>query len=174
MFTLFELFNLIILTLGIGYIFSGIYKKSYGFDLEDFKLSVIVAAPAVVLHELAHKFLAILFGLQSTLHASFLGLALGIFLKSINSPFIIFIPGYVSVPPADPLITGIIALGGPIVNLILWISSILALKFIDLSQKWIIIMALTKRINIILFLFNIIPFGFFDGAKVLNGVLSLF
>ena len=38
-----------------------------------------------------------------------------------------------------------------------------------LTRKQLILLHLTKKINIILFFFNMIPFGPFDGAKVLFG-----
>ena len=89
-----EIINLLILTAAIGYIFTGfikkprdgyelIYKKR-GFDWEDFKFSILIAAPAVVLHELAHKFAAMAFGLTATFKIFPMGLGLAVFLKVIH------------------------------------------------------------------------------------------
>ena len=66
--SLFEIGQFIILTLALGYIFSGFiktdpYKPRKLFDWEDIKFAAIVSTPAVVLHEFGHKFVALAFGL---------------------------------------------------------------------------------------------------------------
>lgn len=170
-----EILRLIIVTLAIGYIFSGliripILKSKY----EDIKLAVYVAAPAVILHELMHKFVAIFFGLKAEFFASYFGLIFGIMLRIFNSPLLILVPGYVSIPMTTPLKGAIVAFSGPFTNLLLWLIAILLLRMKNLSNKQVLFLSLTKRINLILFMFNIIPIPPFDGAKVLNGIISLF
>lgn len=191
--SLVELFRLIVMTLALGYIFSafmpqqlfgqrGIYHllkaQAQGFDWEALKYAAIITAPAVVLHELGHKFVALAFGLSAEFFASYWGLGLGVFLKMVSAPFIIFIPGYVDIPyNVNPMITGVIALAGPMVNLFLWLSSSVYLKFFKPNKKQMILAFLTKRVNMFLFIFNMLPFGFFDGAKVFRGLayfISLF
>lgn len=152
--------------------------QAQGFDWEALKYSAMITAPAVVLHELGHKFVAMAFGLKAEFFASYWGLGLGVFLKMIGAPFIIFVPGYVNVPyNTHILVMGIIALSGPMMNLFLWIGSIVVLKVAKLNRRQMILVYLTKRINIFLFIFNMLPFGFFDGAKVfaaLRYVISFF
>ena len=69
MFTLVEIFELIITVFAIGYIFSGFIRKpahplkillkNRYFNWEDTKYSAMIVAPAVILHELGHKFVGI-------------------------------------------------------------------------------------------------------------------
>jgi len=75
-----------------------------------------------------NKFVALGFGLSATFHASYFGLSLGVFLRLIHSPFIIFVPGFVSITGGTPLQYSIIAAAGPLMNLILWLGSALILK----------------------------------------------
>ncbi len=169
-----EIVRLVIVTFAIGYIFSGFIRFPTRSSYEAIKFSIYVAAPAVIIHELMHKFVAIFFGLNAEFFASYFGLAIGVFLKLINSPFIILVPGYVTIPLTTPLKSALIAFVGPFTNLVLWFIAILVLRLKNLSRKQVLFLVLTKRINIILFIFNMIPFGPLDGAKVLNGIISLF
>ena len=162
--SLLEILYLIILTIIIGYIFSGfirrpateheIYEKIFNWG--DFKTSIIVAAPAVILHELGHKFSAILFGLDAVLHIFWEGLGLAIFLKLINSPFLIIAPAYVSISGQATAFQGFItAFSGPLVNLILFLGAWIATERIRLTRNQAIILYLTKQINLLLFIFNV-------------------
>ncbi|MDP2908539.1 MAG: hypothetical protein Q8N77_01905 [Nanoarchaeota archaeon] len=181
-----EFFRLIVMTLALGYIFSafmpqqlfgqrGVYHllraQAQGFDWDALKYAAIITAPAVVLHELSHKFVALAFGLNAEFFASYWGLGLGVFLKMVGAPFIIFVPGYVNIPyDTNILISGMIALAGPLINLFLWLGSGLYIRFFKLNRKQMILAYLTKRINMFLFIFNMLPFGFFDGAKVFKAL----
>lgn len=180
-----EIWDILLVTLALGFIFSSFLKRPRteldygyripGFNLQDFKLAVLAVAPAVILHELAHKFTAILLGFSATFYASFFGLGLGIFLRIINSPFIIFAPGYVAIPPATPILeTTFIAFAGPLTNLILFsISSIILRTKKKLSRKFAILLYLTKTINLWLFIFNMLPIPPLDGSKVFYGLFKL-
>jgi Zn-dependent protease len=179
--TLQEIAELILMTVVIGYIFMGrftarpktIYDmiKPKKFDFKDFGFAALVTAPAVVLHELAHKFVAMSYGYSATFHTWIPGLAIGVFLKLIGSPFILVAPGYVQIPAITNAITyRLIAFAGPAVNLILWIGATIILKKSkNLTRNQTVALGLTKTINMILFFFNMIPFGPFDGAKVFWG-----
>ncbi len=188
-----EFFRLIVMTLALGYIFSAFMPRelftprsiyhllraqAQGFDWDALKYAAIITAPAVVLHELSHKFVALAFGLNAEFFASYWGLGLGIFLKMVGAPFIIFVPGYVNIPyDTNILVSGMIALAGPLVNLFLWLGSGLYIRFFKLNRRQMILAYLTKRINMFLFIFNMLPFGFFDGAKVFKALayfISLF
>jgi len=181
--TLTEIFYLVIMTLAIGYIFSGFikkpttqyqYKKSSFFNWQDIKYAMLIVAPAVVLHELAHKFTAMFFGLTATFQIWWGGLGLGVFLKLISSPFLIVAPGFVNISGANTLQMGITAFAGPAVNLILWLTAGLILsKARNLTRMQAITLYMTKKINMLLFIFNMIPFGPLDGAKVLSAIIDL-
>jgi len=179
--TLTEILYFVILTVVIGYIFTGLfslkprthYLKPRFFDFQDFKLAILVTAPAIILHELAHKFTAMAFGFSATFQIFPFGLMIGLFLKLVHSPFLIIAPGYV-IPASgllqNPLAYRLVAFAGPLTNILLWTAATLILKLkSNLNQKTTIALYLTKKINMILFLFNMIPFGPFDGAKVFFG-----
>src|SRR3989344_9306114 len=110
-----ELIHLVVMTLALGFIFKDTFRKplpeqydpvayfSRSQGQHQFWFAVAVVAPGIILHEMAHKFVALSFGLQAVFQASFFGLGLGIMLKLINFGFIIFVPGFVSIPgPALP------------------------------------------------------------------------
>ena len=181
--TLKEILYFIILTGVIGYIFTGIFIKRprtiydrmnpKKIKLEDFKFAVLIAAPAIILHELAHKFVAMGFGVEATFELFPFGLILGIFLKLIGSPFLIIAPGYVTIGSeifANALAYRIIAFAGPATNLLLWgVSKIVLKKVKKLTTTQKAALMMSQRLNILLFFFNMIPFGPFDGAKVFFG-----
>lgn len=183
-----EIIDIFIITAAMGYIFSGIFsafsKKTIegyeplahvrGFDWHAFKFAAIVTAPAIILHEFGHKFVALLFGATATFHAAYAWLALGVVLKLLNTGFIFFVPAYVSHSPVTQLQGSMIAFAGPFVNLALWLLSILLLKTMRMKRKYLPIVFLTGRINMFLFLFNMIPIPGFDGYWVLEGLLKTF
>ena len=122
-----EIIDIIIMTLGVGFIFKDIFvvhKIPVGekYDpllhrpnrMENLKLAVLITAPAVIFHELAHKFAALYYGLEATFHAAYGWLGFGILLKLLNSGFIFFVPGYVTHSSAAlPLHTGVNAFAVP-------------------------------------------------------------
>ncbi|MEK6934743.1 MAG: M50 family metallopeptidase [Nanoarchaeota archaeon] len=182
LFTLIELVYLLILVLSIGYMFTGYIKdplsRSFriGFSWQDFKFALLVAAPGILLHELAHKFVAIIYGLTANFYIFWAGLGIAIFLKLISSPFLLIAPGYVLISGnTEPLQSALISFAGPAVNLILWLGSALIINNArNLSRKQATFLFLTKRINMILFIFNMIPFPPLDGSKVFLGLFTHF
>ena len=193
MFTAFEIIDILIMTLVLGFIFKDFFRphvrvsKSFDpieyyksktktfFDWQNMKFAIIVTAPAIILHEFGHKFVAILFGATATFHAAYMWVGLGIVLKLIGSSFIFFVPAYVAhTAVSTPLQSAGIAFAGPAVNLILWISAWALLKTSKFSQRNTSILHLTSRINMFLFFFNMIPLGFFDGSHVAKGLLAHF
>jgi|SRR3989344_266394 len=173
-----EIFYLIILTIAIGYIFSGYIKipglYSRFFNWQSIKFAMLVTAPAIILHELGHKFVGLAFGYESMFHIWAPGLLLGIFLRVIGSPFLILAPGYVSVNPSLPIELSVIAFAGPFINLALFSISVIVLRFKRrLRRKEFLFWHLTKMINLWLFIFNMIPIPPLDGSKVLSGLFGL-
>ncbi len=175
--TLKEIFDLIIMTIALGYIFSGyipqpktIYKVlKPTFNFQVLKYSCLIAAPAVVLHELAHKFTALAFGIPATFKMFPFGLILGVVLKLLNSPLLIIAPGYVQLPAISSTLTRVTALAGPLTNLLIFLIALIVIKKVKLSNKAFILWSLTKQINLILFIFNMIPISPLDGSKVFFG-----
>jgi Zn-dependent protease len=178
-----EILSLVIITGVLGYIFSGfiqrpreIYEIRSKFDWKDIQFAMIVAAPAVILHEFGHKFVAIFFGLDATFHIFWMGLALGVVMKLLSLPFLILAPAYVSIPSGATALQGAwIAFAGPAVNLAIWGVSALILKYKKKMTRleffgW----AISKKLNFLLFWFNLIPIPPLDGWSVLNGLISAF
>tara|TARA_Y100000310_G_scaffold343906_1_gene453828 strand:+ start:4123 stop:4686 length:564 start_codon:yes stop_codon:yes gene_type:complete len=183
--SLWEIAQLVIVSGVLGYIFmqpnaarpKTVYDMMYPkkFNWDDFKFAVIVASPGVVLHELAHKFVAMGYGLSAEFHMWTFGLALGVILKLVSSPLLIIAPGFVTIPFfTNEVGYRLIAFAGPLVNLVLWIGSMIILRTAkNLTRKQTIGLGMLKYINMILFFFNMLPFGPLDGAKVLFGPSGL-
>ncbi len=172
LFSLNELLDVILMTLGVGFIFMDSFKvpRVVSFDWRALGWACLVTAPAVILHELGHKFVAIGFGADATFHAAYVFLAIGIFLKVIRSPIVFFVPGYVSIPAT--LATGplaLIALAGPGVNGIIYlIATGVLMRTQQLSRRAQLLWMFTRRINGLLFVFNLLPLPGFDGLKVFS------
>ena len=124
MFVLSEFIDVIVMTIAVGFIFKDFFHRprKENYDplkavgeskhktfLHDIGYSIIITAPAVIFHELAHKLVAISFGMSATFHAAYKFLALGILLKLFHVPFLFFVPGYVSHPNVGPIQTMAIA-----------------------------------------------------------------
>ena len=131
--SLMEIISLVIMTVVLGYIFTGYIIKDHlssGFSWDGLKFAMIVAAPAVVFHELGHKFVAMALGHSATFFVYWWGLGLALVLKLISSPLLILAPAYVSIPAGVPAWDGMwIAFAGPLVNLALFGISALVLKY---------------------------------------------
>ena len=188
-----EILDLILMTFFVGYIFSGMvpvrreehydplthYKR--GFDWEGLKFAIMATAPAVILHELMHKFVALGFGLDAVFYAfyrSTFTLMLGIFsiiAKITGFGFIYFVPGYVGISGnGTHLQFALTAFAGPFVNLVLWILPWYLLKYKIYKKKHYLLLVLTQRINMFLFIFNMLPIPGFDGYKVFTGLIRAF
>lgn len=178
-FTLIELFYLLVLVLSIGYIFTSFIKDptryySFGFNWQDFKFALLVAAPGIVIHELLHKFTAIFFGLSANFYIFWAGLGIAVFLKLISSPFLLIAPGYVAISGnATQLQSTLISFAGPFANLLIWFIAYLILNSAKrLSRQQAVLLYLTKKINLTLFIFNMIPIPPLDGFKVFYGLFT--
>lgn len=176
--SLLEIFYIIIATLVVGYIFTGMFRLRFsnrdildkytkGFDWSEFWFACLVAAPGIILHELSHKFVAMGFGLNAFFQISYFGLFLGVLLKLFSAGFMVLAPGYVIISGADGLQSIVTAFAGPLSNLVLWILAILLLKYKkNMSRKESIFWTLTNHINKWLFIFNILPIPPLDGSKI--------
>jgi len=183
-----EFLDVIIMAIAVAYIFEGLFGKFSGpykydplgaykqrFDFSKFKFSLYAIAPAVVLHELMHKLVAVAFGVPATFYASYGGLALGIILKLIGSGIIFFVPGFVSIGESLPYQSALISFAGPFANLVLWFVAWYTLKYKskNLSMNWINILVITRRVNLFLFFFNMIPIPPFDGGHFFSSLIRM-
>ena len=189
LFTSQEIIDLIVMILVIGYIFSKIFPKkniviSKDYDplkqytqknnfLEDLKWGIIVAAPAIVFHELAHKFVAMSFGAIATLHAPYMMYAVVVALIFLKSPIIFFVGGYVTHTPLPALQSALVSIAGPLTNLLIWfICDNLLKSKSSFAKKNLEIIAMMKKINMFLFIFNMIPIPGFDGFNFLSAMFK--
>jgi len=133
-----------------------------------FILVSFLAAPAFILHELAHKFVAQKYGFWGEFRLIPFGVLLTII--SIVSPFKLVGPGAVMIAGAN--ITreknGRISLAGPITNFILIGVCLLfvpLLPFEIAGQPFLVILA---QLNAIIAVFNLLPVSLLDGKKIFN------
>ena len=172
-----EIVDIIIAVIAGGYIFMDSFRdprdhaKTFG---ERLLFSIAIAAPAIVLHEFGHKFVALALGYSATFHAAYGWLGIGVLLKLVGFPFLIMVPAYVSIAGATGLHHALIAFSGPAINLTLWLTcaAVLALNK-KLSRNTEAILYYSKTINMFLFIFNLIPIQGFDGYQIARG-LGLF
>lgn len=119
-----------------------------------------VFTSAFLFHEIAHKFSAQMMGFWSEFRLNSLGLF--ITLISLLSPLKIVAPGAVLV--SGPLYLsdyGRISLAGPLTNIAMGVLFLILDLGFNSHVSW-----MGVYINSILALFNMIPFGMFDGAKI--------
>ena len=200
-FSLAELLDIVIMSLVIGFIFKDFFmphrrmtqtarydplarykgqREKKGSILNNgFVLAMVLVAPAIILHEFGHKFVAIAFGLQATFNAAYMWLAIGVLLKLMNFGFIFFVPAYVSIGGAGmtPIMHSAVAFAGPAVNLIMFAVVFLLLKnkaFVKRYRKYLHVFVLTYKINLLLFIFNMLPIPMFDGWHVYSGLIQTF
>jgi Zn-dependent protease len=197
-FSLKELLDIILMTLAIGFIFKDTFVpkrpriidtenydpvahyRSIGtrYDLGGFVLGMIITAPAILFHELGHKLVALGYGLTAEFHAAYFWLGLGIVLKLMNFGFIFFVPAYVSINGiSSPLQSSAIAFAGPAVNIVLFAVPFFLMKnkaFVKRYKKYLAIIFMTSRINLFLFIFNMLPIPMFDGWTVYSGLIKTF
>jgi Zn-dependent protease len=184
-----EIFDMAIMSLVVGFIFSGIFSQiksrdvldqylkpmSGLFDWEAIKRAIIVIAPAIILHEFGHKFVAMAFGLSAQFNAAYGWLAFGAILKIIGSPFLFFVPAYVSFPAiATPLQSVLIGVAGPAVNGLLYLfSKYMVHRKQKISQTRHLMWVLSAKINGFLCIFNLIPIPGFDGFHVFYNLTKI-
>jgi len=159
----------------IGGLFTLLGENKVPFDYLGllFVISVFTVGIGFVLHEMAHKFMAMRFGCWAAFRAWPTGLQLAL-LTSIFG-FVFAAPGATYIDPTyarrfTPRENGIISIVGPITNVVI------AILFVFLSPLLIALLPGTVGlmlvsqgiwINLWLALFNMLPFGPLDGKKVM-------
>jgi Zn-dependent protease len=189
--TVHELFDILLMTAFLGFLFKDFYhppSKRHQLDLplaqprdwSGFWFAVKIMAPPIILHELAHKFVALSFGFDATFHAFYhdpttlvLGV-LAIVAKFLNFGFFLIVPGFVETAgAATPLQAMLISFAGPAIHLIFWVGATLWLRNARLSRNKAIALSVTARINMFLFIFNMLPIPPFDGWSVISNLLTV-
>ena len=172
-----EVIDMILMTLIVGFIFTSLFEKFSNDRMKGFLYSVASVAPAIILHEFGHKFVAMGFGFIAEFNAAYTWLIIGLALKLLGG-IVFFVPAYVSIGCiGDCVITPgastLISFAGPAVNLLLYLIAKVALKVHSFSRTNTIILGATQKINGMLFLFNMLPVPMFDGFSVYSGLYHL-
>lgn len=140
--------------------------------LTNLLISGVVCGLAFVLHELAHRVVARHYGAQAHFVANntWLLISIGIAFLGffIAAPGAVWHRGYLTTRQG-----GLIALAGPATNLVLSVLFLLFLSALFISRigapQWMFLLGyIGFKLNGWIGLFNMIPAGPFDGAKVLN------
>jgi len=158
------------ISLAFAFVYSGASLFSGGIDkifstgfLVMFLISLFTAGIGFLFHELAHKFVAQKYGCVAEFRAfdQMLYLAVGL---AVAIGFIFAAPGAVMIHgQVTRKENGIISAAGPLTNFSL------AMIFMGLMfylPTWGFIFNIGFFINLWLGLFNLIPFGHFDGLKI--------
>jgi Zn-dependent protease len=194
LFSLKEIIDIVLMTLIIGFIFKDLFPRRpkqevilpEGFDplsrkrfnWHDFWFAAAIVAPSIILHEFGHKFAALYAGLSAEFNAAYTWLAIGLILKLLNFGFIFFVPAYVSISGVGNALQLFgVAFAGPAINLLLWLACASALKSRKLRRKikgdFYHVIYLTGRINMFLFIFNMLPIPGFDGWSVYSHLFKV-
>ncbi|MFA5141475.1 MAG: M50 family metallopeptidase [Candidatus Woesearchaeota archaeon] len=178
-----EIFDILVMAAVIGYLFKDIFnrygKQAYDplnqtTDYRPFMYAVITVGSSILLHELFHKFIAMSLGLTATFHAAYNFLFFGLLLRLMGVGYIFFVPAYVSHTATTGLNSALIAFGGPLANLLIWLACYVIIKENMAKKKYLPLIYFTKYINGFLFVVNMLPIPGLDGFWVYTGLLSLF
>lgn len=160
-----EIKELAMAWLALAVVFSRAFGGAF---LPNFILILPTLGIAFIAHELSHKFMAQRYGFWAQFRISIRGLLFAFFL-ALFSPIVFAAPGAVVISPisrhgrlASREETGRISLAGPIANFTLVCIFGVMLHLNPAS----VIAPFGMGINAFLGLFNMLPFGMFDGKKI--------
>lgn len=130
-------------------------------------VSSVTVGTAFVFHELGHKVTAQKFGCFAEFRASFTMLMIAVLMSFTGiifaAPGAVMISGYV-----NNITNGKISAAGPITNIVLAAFFMLLSFFVPVNGVIGLIIKYGFLINTWLALFNMIPIGILDGAKILK------
>lgn len=139
------------------------YPKNFVFFTA---ISVVTVGTGFILHELAHKIVAIYYGAHARFQMWVQGLML-MFLTSLFG-FLFAAPGavYIYSTRISKRENGIISIAGPFTNIILAAVFVVLDALNNATFRGLPIWELGAQINIILAMFNMLPISPLDGSKV--------
>lgn len=164
-----ELTDLLISWITLSAAFAFVFSDK-GLNVTSFGNALAIAALAVgtgfLMHELAHKYVAIHFGAKAEYRAWNLGLMVALAF-AIFGGFIFAAPGavYIFGKKVSPKENGIISVAGPLMNIVVGIIAFGIAGLYPASQIGNVA-AIVGSINFYLAMFNLLPFFVLDGAKV--------
>lgn len=185
-----EIIDIAAMSLFIGYIFKDLFsrvpkaKHYYEYDplkyhaktkfWDDLKHSIMIAAPALVLHEFAHKFVAMAYGATATLHAPYFLYFVVLALKLIRFPILFIVGGFVSHTALPPFESAMVAIAGPLTNFALYFLCLAAVKYKWVDAKYHPMLVVSSKLNLFLGIFNMLPFWGFDGQHFFQNMFAAF
>lgn len=160
-----EIKDLLIAWIMVSAAFAIVLRSATNSIVNTFIISAVTVGVGFVLHELAHKYVAQYYKKHAEFKASFPMLigsvVIAFFGIVIAAPGAVVISGFVNKQE-----NGLISAAGPAINIIL---ALLFLPLFLVGSTFVqTIAGFGFLINSWLALFNMIPFGIFDGAKILN------
>ncbi|HEV2225379.1 MAG TPA: site-2 protease family protein [Nitrososphaerales archaeon] len=135
-------------------------------------IALITVGPGFVFHELSHKFVAQRYGFWAEFRMWPFGLVLALVTSMLGVIFAAPGATYISGNNISMSQNGRISLSGPLTNVAIAVL-FLPLYLFGGSGVLGLVGAIGVRINLILALFNMIPFGPLDGSKVLRWSLPV-
>jgi len=155
-----------LLVVGVGLsmvLFSGSFSGSHSVDFLMLTLFTVIFTASFFVHEIAHKTTAQKYGLWAEFRMTSTGAILTAI--SVLSPIKFISPGAVMVSGyADRRRIGTISIAGPATNIVL--STAFLATGLLLPVRYGATLMLGAAFNAWIALFNLIPFGVFDGLKV--------
>lgn len=155
--------SVLVISLAFAIVFSGISTLSIQL-VYAFLLILVTVGVGFILHEMAHKYVAIKYGLQARYVMWTLGLLLAL-VMAVLLGFVFAAPGatYIWGGNVSREENGKISLAGPLTNLVIAIIFTPLIFIPVLSQVGV----LGVEVNLFLGAFNLIPIFPLDGSKVL-------
>ena len=150
---------------GIGNL-PAIVASSPIYPLTILVVSLVTAGSGFVLHELSHKFVAQRYGYWAEFRMWPLGLVFAMATSLIGVIFAAPGATYISGANITGEQNGKISLAGPLTNVGVALVFLPFFLFASPSSVWSLLGSLGVFINIFLALFNLLPLGPLDGAKV--------
>ncbi len=154
--------SMFVISLAFAFIFARMDIDNIIFYLP---ITFVVVGFGFILHELAHKFVAIKYGYWAEFRMWTQGLIFALVTAYFGivfaAPGAVYIHGYHIKTKEN----GIISLAGPAINIILALI-FLSLLFISHNSLLSYIAILGVTVNSFLAVFNLIPFFIWDGAKI--------
>jgi len=177
-FSLMEIRDLTISVLILGMIFSVAlpsFQIEQSTPFMNFLIAIVIVGPALLFHELAHKLTAQKYGCRAIYVIWPMGIMLSVFLTLITAGNIIFAAlGAVAISTSYTTRVGYkfvglssqelgkIAASGPFTNMVI---AVIAYIFMWINPQ---IFQAIVSINLIVALFNLVPFPPLDGAKIFS------